>query len=758
MAEEFVSVIKIEAGDSEQTVKGLKQQISDLRDEILNLEKGTKQYDDAVDALQDSQRKLDEVMSLTKKTATALEGSYDALVHKMAQLKKEWRATNDEARRNELGQQIAEINGQLKDFDASLGNFQRNVGNYQSALDGMEQKTEDFAASMRNMQESIEPTKAKFESVQKIASGVASGFAAVQGAAALLGVENEDLEKTFIKLQAAMALAQGIGGLGDLVEGVGKATVAFKGLNDKIKVISKTMGKAGWLGVILAVVAAVTALVKGLSVVKEKESAWAAQMEETKRAQDRLRESIENSNNEMDRRVRLMKAQGAEERAIIETQLAGAKINLDKAAANHRQADNQYRSVKDNAYGVNAMSNGAFKSVYGMSKDEAVEYYKELKDAAYEVYKVEWDRVEELKFQLQLLDEIEKRKKQEIETNSNKTTVNLPKDDPNQILKDNIKERISLEEQATKRKLKNLEVEKQKEKEVAYTTITDKQQLNARLEEIDREYAGKEYEIELASKERILGILYEWETANTDAKLQQVEISQEIADQEVEIEKFKQDRLTEIAAQGSKDRKDKATEAVSGVTQTIQKSSLTFKEQIEEFGSAWDKMEIPDKINMIGSAIAQSFSAVGDITNALADDLEANGEDNEKNAKKIKNLRIATATMDMLSGIVGAISSAAPMGPVGWALGAIQAASIATVGGINITKIKNTDFNGNADTSSVTPSASTYATELPATFTRQITGASEIESLNQDTRVYILESDIQASNKRVQVRESESSF
>ena len=85
MAEEFVSVIKIETGDSEQTVKGLKQQISDLRDEILNLEKGTEQYDNAVDALQDSQRKLDEVMSLTKKTATALDGSYDALVHKMSQ-------------------------------------------------------------------------------------------------------------------------------------------------------------------------------------------------------------------------------------------------------------------------------------------------------------------------------------------------------------------------------------------------------------------------------------------------------------------------------------------------------------------------------------------------------------------------------------------------------------------------------------------------------------------------------------------------
>ena len=260
MAEVFESVIKIDTGDSEQSVKGLKKEIGELRDYILKLDAGTEEYAEAVGKLQEDQRKLNEVMSLTKREAVALDGSYDALVHKMSLLKKEWRATNDEARRNELGQQIAEINQQLKDFDASLGNFQREVGHYENAMNGLGSTVQDFGTAMRESMESVEPVKAKFDSVRQIASGLASGFAAVQGAAALLGVENEDLERTFVTLQASMALAQGIGGLGDLVEGIGKAKVAFKGLGSEIKVISKAIGKAGWIGLVLTAVTAIGAL------------------------------------------------------------------------------------------------------------------------------------------------------------------------------------------------------------------------------------------------------------------------------------------------------------------------------------------------------------------------------------------------------------------------------------------------------------------------------------------------------------------
>ncbi|MBO5811294.1 MAG: hypothetical protein J6R32_10790, partial [Bacteroidales bacterium] len=258
---EIKKLVQIDTGNSTQTVKGLKKEISDLKDLILNLENGTEEYNDAVKNLTDRQRKLDEVMSLTKKTATALEGSYDSLVHQMSLLKKEWRATNDEARRNELGKQIDELNSQLKELDAQTGNFQRNVGNYVSHWEGMPEVTKDFATSMRELNERIEPTKQGFESMQKIAAGITSGFAAVQGIMALTGAESENFEKTLIKVQAAMAVAQGVGGLKDLVEGLGKAKVAFSQVGTEVKNLSKVMGKTGWLAVILLITTAIVALV-----------------------------------------------------------------------------------------------------------------------------------------------------------------------------------------------------------------------------------------------------------------------------------------------------------------------------------------------------------------------------------------------------------------------------------------------------------------------------------------------------------------
>lgn len=150
MATEKVKILNIKTGDSEKSVKALRQEIKDLRDAILNLDKGTEEYNQAVEQLQEDQRNLDEVMALTKKTATALEGSYDALTFQMAALKKEWRATTDQAKRDELGKQILEINNQLKDLDASTGNFQRNVGDYKNQMAGAFQATAGAAGAVIN--------------------------------------------------------------------------------------------------------------------------------------------------------------------------------------------------------------------------------------------------------------------------------------------------------------------------------------------------------------------------------------------------------------------------------------------------------------------------------------------------------------------------------------------------------------------------------------------------------------------------------
>ena len=52
--------------------------------------------------------------------------------------------------------------------------------------------------------------EAKFTAIAKLASGIAGGFAAAQGALALFGAESEDVQKALLKVQGALALSQGI--------------------------------------------------------------------------------------------------------------------------------------------------------------------------------------------------------------------------------------------------------------------------------------------------------------------------------------------------------------------------------------------------------------------------------------------------------------------------------------------------------------------------------------------------------------------
>lgn len=242
MAQEVVTVLKVETGNSEKTIKTLKDEIKNLKNTLENAEIGSEEFAKASEQLAAAQAELKTIMDSTKKTVEAADGSYDALVGTMATLKKEWRATGDEVKRSELGRQIDAINTELKELDATVGNHQRNVGNYKGdiieAFDEMGDGAKSYGERWSEVQKSTEQTRAKFESVQKVASGLASGMAAVQGAAALLGGENENLQKTFVKVQAAMAIAQGIGGLKDLIEGFTQAKTAFMGATMGLEAMS----------------------------------------------------------------------------------------------------------------------------------------------------------------------------------------------------------------------------------------------------------------------------------------------------------------------------------------------------------------------------------------------------------------------------------------------------------------------------------------------------------------------------------------
>jgi len=59
---------------------------------------------------------------------------------------------------------------------------------------------------------------AKFKALTSSLSGVAGGFAAVQGAIGLFGAESEAVEKTLLKVQSAMAISEGLQNVGESID------------------------------------------------------------------------------------------------------------------------------------------------------------------------------------------------------------------------------------------------------------------------------------------------------------------------------------------------------------------------------------------------------------------------------------------------------------------------------------------------------------------------------------------------------------
>lgn len=264
MAQEVVKVIKIETAGGQQTVKDLKNEIKSLRDDLLNVNKGTKEYDDIVKKLIDDEKQLTDVMRAGKNEVSAATGSYNALQNELTSLKKVWKEVTDETQRAEIGQRIAQLNQELKDMDATIGNHQRDVGNYENAIRNVTAEYTSQRAELKALRvelEQLDPgteayntkfqraaeithnlteqqEKLKYASndlgdqlgnLRGIAANVAAGFSAAQAAIGLFGGESNEVQQAMLKVQQAMALVQGLQGLDGFIKRTQGLSTAIKG-------------------------------------------------------------------------------------------------------------------------------------------------------------------------------------------------------------------------------------------------------------------------------------------------------------------------------------------------------------------------------------------------------------------------------------------------------------------------------------------------------------------------------------------------
>lgn len=142
MAEETIQILRIETGEAVTSVKELRENVKILKERLAELPIGTTEYQEALEELKVNQNAVKDAMYATSasmddvaKSATGTSETYNGLVHRMAALKEELRATDvstesGKARFKELASAVNETNDKLKEMDALQGNFQRNVGNY----------------------------------------------------------------------------------------------------------------------------------------------------------------------------------------------------------------------------------------------------------------------------------------------------------------------------------------------------------------------------------------------------------------------------------------------------------------------------------------------------------------------------------------------------------------------------------------------------------------------------------------------------
>jgi hypothetical protein len=193
----------------------------------------------------------------------------------------------------------------------------------------------------------------KFAQINTVVQGVARGFQAAQGAMALFGNQSEELEKTMVKLQGAMALAEGLEGLGAVQQKFmaiagdirGGVTKAFQSLG-RISTLA-----LGGIGIVLTLVItnfdslkkAVMSLIPGLGAMAkfvgglvQQFTDWVGITSAEDRALAKLNKTTEKANEQLDREIALLKARGDEvgvfnkQRQKLENDLAQARANYGK--------------------------------------------------------------------------------------------------------------------------------------------------------------------------------------------------------------------------------------------------------------------------------------------------------------------------------------------------------------------------------------------------------------------------------------------
>jgi hypothetical protein len=259
---------------------------------------------------------------------------------------------------------VGSLKSQLRQAQAEVAALSEKFGaTSQEAINAAKKAAElkDAIADAKALTDAYNPD-AKFNALATSIGGVLNGFQAFEGALGLVGVESEAVQEQLLKVQSAMALAEGVNGVMESVE-------AFKNLGAQIKsvtIVQKLLNLAMKANPIALLIAGITALIAvGYKLV----SWWyesAAATEKANASLDRHTKALERQEKQLERSSKRLKdanqyqydyaaAAGASSEQLRklalkhqEEELALAKKNLELAKSTYLREQDILASYRAN--------------------------------------------------------------------------------------------------------------------------------------------------------------------------------------------------------------------------------------------------------------------------------------------------------------------------------------------------------------------------------------------------------------------------
>jgi len=265
---------------------------------------------------------------------------------------------NVEESTQRVNTQNKSLKAQIKEATVELIKAQQKFGDYSKEALAAAKNVAILKDKMAEASETanlFDPGK-KFQAVAGAVTAMASGFAVAQGAMGLFGAESEEVEKTLLKVQSAMALSQGLQSIGESVD-------SFKQLGAVVKsyaIVQKVSTAAQWLwnaamtanplgAIVLAITAVIAAgygLIKFFGTVEiSSKKAMIGIQENAKALQDSERitkkhnEALKDSANYQ---YEMAKASGASAKELQAISIKQADADISLKTLNRTIAQNTY--------------------------------------------------------------------------------------------------------------------------------------------------------------------------------------------------------------------------------------------------------------------------------------------------------------------------------------------------------------------------------------------------------------------------------